>query len=274
VTTIDAQHLTTREYFCSESEFSRAVLAADDVYCVIHQYRKSLVLSWVGGLCFAPDATALEVGCGASLTAIELAERGLRVEATDAVRAMVDDAQREVLAAGVADLVRVSQGDARQLKFADESFDLAVAMGVIPWLRAPGTALGEIARVLKPGGVLVVNCDNSGRLDYSIDPLWNPHFAALRRNVAKAVPAAWVTATRARVYQHSIEEFDRMLAGAGLRKERGKTMGFGPFTVFNHAIVPRRIEAGLHRRLQRAADRGSPFFAGRGAQYLVAARKA
>ena len=271
--TADVRRLTAEEHFAAESDFWRAIYSADDVYSVIHQYRQSLVLAWVDELGLPVGATALDVGCGAGLTAIELAERALRVEATDAVEAMVDLARRQAAAAGLSDVVHVTQADAHELAFDAGTFDLVTAMGVIPWLRSPSLALAEMQRVLKPGGVLLVNCDNAARLDHLLDPAWNRQLATARRCVATLVPGSWLPAPGAPVDQHSIHEFDRMLETAGLRKEKGKTFGFGPFTLFDRPMVPRRLEVRLHRRLQRAADRGSHLFGSRGAQYIVAARK-
>ena len=268
-----ARQLTRDEYFSAESEFWRAIYTAEDVYSVIHQYRKSLVLSWVDDLDLPAGATALEVGCGAGLTAVELAARGLRVEATDAVEAMVDIARSEAAAAGVADAVRVTQADAHMLAFGDRRFDLVLAMGVIPWLESPATALREMARVLKPAGVLLVNCDNAARLDYSLDPLWNRRLARLRQFAARVLPGSLHPVRAPRVRRHSITEFDSLLVGAGLRKLDAKTFGFGPFTVLGRPALPQALAVRLHRRLQRRADHGSRLLASRGAQYIVAARK-
>jgi len=273
VATADTRELTPDEYFSAESEFWRAIYTAGDVYSVIHQYRKSLVLAWVEELGLPGGATALEVGCGAGLTAVELADRGLRVEATDAVEAMVDLARRQAERAGLSHAVRVTKTDAHALEFEDASFDLVLAMGVIPWLASPETALREMARVLKPGGVLLVNCDNAGRLDHLLDPAWNRGLASLRRFFARLVPRSWLPTPGVPVGQHSIAQFDSLLSAAGLEGEKGKTFGFGPFTFFDRPLVPRRSEVALHHRLQRRADKGSSFLGRRGAQYLVAARR-
>ena len=271
--TADTRQLTPDAYFSAESEFWRAIYAAGDVYGVIHQERKSLVLAWVDELALPAGATALEVGCGAGLTAVELAYRGLRVVATDAVQAMVDLARQQAARAGMSHAVRVTQADAHELAFDDSSFDLVLAMGVIPWLASPQTALRQMARVLKPGGVVVVNCDNAARLDHLLDPAWNRGLAGLRKLVAKLVPGSWLPAAALPVGRHSIAEFDSLVSAAGLEKEKGKTFGFGPFTLFDRPLVPQILEVQLHHRLQRRADRGSSFLGRRGAQYLVAARR-
>ena len=59
----------------------------------------------------------------------------------------------------MAERVRVIDGDARQLPFADESFDTVVSSMVLHNIRDEvgcRQAVEEIARVLKPGGRLVI----------------------------------------------------------------------------------------------------------------------
>jgi ubiquinone/menaquinone biosynthesis C-methylase UbiE len=46
----------------------------------------------------------------------------------------------------------VSQADVRSLPFDDESFDTVFDFGTCHHISAPVRALGEIARVLRPGG--------------------------------------------------------------------------------------------------------------------------
>lgn len=48
------------------------------------------------------------------------------------------------------------QGDLYQIPFDDNTFDLAFLIAVIEHLEQPEKALGELSRVLKPGGSLIV----------------------------------------------------------------------------------------------------------------------
>jgi SAM-dependent methyltransferase len=261
------------QYFSSESPFWRDIYDGADVYSLIHQRRLEIVLSWVDSLRLPAGSDVLEVGCGAGLTATRLAQRGLAVQATDAVPAMVELARERVLAAGVADRVRVDRADAHSLEASDAAVDMVVALGVIPWLRSPPAALHEFARVLRPGGVLIANCDNAARLDHRLDPIWNPSLAPLRSAGGRMVPAWRPASDGARARTHSIVEFDRLLRSCGFQVERGLTFGFGPFTLLNRAALPERLGVRLHHRLQRAADRGVAGIRAAGAQYIVLARR-
>ena len=94
----------------------------------------------------------LELGCGAAHWSLALARRGARVVGIDASRRQLAHAYRAVTASGVpVDLVL---GIAEDLPFADASFDIVFSdYGAMSW-SDPDETLPEVARVLRPGGVL------------------------------------------------------------------------------------------------------------------------
>src|SRR5207253_9290660 len=103
------------------------------------------------------------------------------ITATDSASAMVETTRRHAAEGGLERRVAATVADAQAMPFADESFALVVALGVIPWLPSPQRALHEMARVLRPGGVLVVNVDNVRRLNHLVDPLLSPVLPPVRR---------------------------------------------------------------------------------------------
>src|SRR5207244_4492190 len=117
--------------------------------------------SWQG------DERALDVGCGSGLLLIGAANRLTTGEAVgvdiwnrkDLSNSGPEATLRNASAEGVADRVRVQEGDARQLPFGDESFDVALSLNVLHNIHQPvgrAKALREIVRVLKPGGRAVL----------------------------------------------------------------------------------------------------------------------
>jgi 2-polyprenyl-3-methyl-5-hydroxy-6-metoxy-1,4-benzoquinol methylase len=92
--------------------------------------------------------------------AAELAKRGFDVDATDAVADMIELTRRHAAQANVSERVRTSLSDVQALEFEDQTFDVAVALGVLPWLHSPQIAVHELARVLKPGAHLVLSANN------------------------------------------------------------------------------------------------------------------
>lgn len=93
----------------------------------------------------------LDLGCGTGYGAAALAMGGLHVVGVDRIR----PAER---ARGVgADFV---VGDLTRLPFADETVDHLVSFQVIEHFADPRTYLGELARVLSPGGLALVSTPN------------------------------------------------------------------------------------------------------------------
>jgi SAM-dependent methyltransferase len=94
----------------------------------------------------------LDAGCGAGRNASWLSEEGAEVTGLDASPEMLSRARTRVPAAAF------SVGDlARPLKFADDSFDLAIASLVLHYLRDWTPILRELRRVVRTGGALAIS---------------------------------------------------------------------------------------------------------------------
>jgi SAM-dependent methyltransferase len=222
------------------------------------------------------QSRVLEVGCGAGLMAVELARRGFEVDATDTVAEMIELTRRRGQQANVSARLRTVLNDVHTLDFDEETFDVVIALGVIPWLHSPQTAVHEIARVLKPGAHLIVSANNVARLTHLIDPKYNPALRRLREAVKRLLNRVGIRFTRggAPSRLHSLRDFEALLSAVDLQTVKGFTLGFGPFTFCGHRFLPTRVEPRLHQWLQRGAERGVPGIRSLGAQYLVLARKA
>ncbi len=96
----------------------------------------------------------LDVGAGDGTYAIEAAARGGVVTAIDRDPAMLDAARRRSSERGVDVTFRV--GRAERLPFQDGAFDVVCAVTVLCLVEEPAAAVREMARVLAPGGRLVL----------------------------------------------------------------------------------------------------------------------
>lgn len=104
------------------------------------------------------DDEVLDVATGTADVAIALARRvpGGRVVGLDPSAGMLGVGRRKVGAAQLADRVELVEGDAQQMPFADDRFAGAtIAFGIrnVPDRRR---GLAEMARVVRPGGVVAV----------------------------------------------------------------------------------------------------------------------
>jgi ubiquinone/menaquinone biosynthesis C-methylase UbiE len=117
---------------------------------------------------FPLGASVLDVGAGGGRTAIALAQQGYDVTGLDLSSSMIEQARAEAVRANVG--ARFVEGDAVAMPFEDASFDGALFAGNgIGHLELDGMrrCARELARVLRPGGCLVV----SARSPYAMNRL-------------------------------------------------------------------------------------------------------
>jgi ubiquinone/menaquinone biosynthesis C-methylase UbiE len=97
-------------------------------------------------------ADVLEVAPGPGFFAIELARRGFHVTGLDISHTMVEIAREN--SAGLE--IDFRQGDITHAPFAAESFDFLVCQAAVKNFRQPVAALNEMYRVLRPGGLALI----------------------------------------------------------------------------------------------------------------------
>ncbi|RAS35934.1 class I SAM-dependent methyltransferase [Paraburkholderia bryophila] len=98
-----------------------------------------------------PDATVLDMGCGAGHASFAVAKQAKEVVAYDIAPQMLATVEGAANQRGLAN-IRTQQGAAEKLPFADHTFDWVISrMSAHHWHDVP-LALTEVRRVLKPGG--------------------------------------------------------------------------------------------------------------------------
>ena len=104
----------------------------------------------------SPGTRVLDVGCGPATITADIAARVApgEVVGLDTSEAVLDLARATAADAGVA--VTFRAGDATALPFEDDAFDVVHAHQVLQHLTDPVTALREMRRVTRPGGVVAV----------------------------------------------------------------------------------------------------------------------
>jgi ubiquinone/menaquinone biosynthesis C-methylase UbiE len=99
-------------------------------------------------------ARVLEVAPGPGYLAVELARTGVQVTGLDISRTFVEIATDNARNAGVSVDFRV--GDVAHMPFDSGTFDLVVCQAAFKNFTLPKSALAEMHRVLRPGGVALI----------------------------------------------------------------------------------------------------------------------
>lgn len=264
-----------KQHFKQAAPFWKSVYEEEHVYAVVHQTRRETVLSIVDELQLEHRAEVLDIGCGAGTISVPLASRNFKVTGVDAVPEMIALTKQLAADSGIGSNLEARVGDIHHLDFPDQSFELVLAIGVLPWLTEYEAAVREMRRVLKPGAYLVVNVDNRWGLHRILDPVTNFLLARLRVGTGRLLRFLRIRKRErgVRTTLMSTRQFNRLLAAAGFKIMRGKTLGFGPFTGFQQQILPNSAGVKFHHLLQDLCDRKVPVLRSMGGQYLVLAQK-
>jgi SAM-dependent methyltransferase len=113
-----------------------------------------------GRLGAPPGSVVLDAGCGSCAKSILLASRGFIVVGTDFSGNALELAAEAVRTRGLAERITLRQGDLLSLPFGDGEFRYILCWGVLMHVPELERAVKELARVLAPGGVLVVSEGN------------------------------------------------------------------------------------------------------------------
>ena len=113
-----------------------------------HQELKEIVAALI-----EPDDTVLECACGTGLLSAVIAPKCRQLTATDFSEKMLKKAEKNCRTFRN---ITYAQADITALSFADGFFNKVVAGNVIHLLDNPLTALGELNRVCKDGGMLII----------------------------------------------------------------------------------------------------------------------
>jgi phosphatidylethanolamine/phosphatidyl-N-methylethanolamine N-methyltransferase len=97
----------------------------------------------------------LEVGVGTGIS-LPLYSPNLRIFGTDISEAMLKKAKQRVAEGGLKNIEGLAVMDAEKLEFPDNSFDVVMAQYVVTAVPNPEAALDEFARVVRPGGELII----------------------------------------------------------------------------------------------------------------------
>jgi 2-polyprenyl-3-methyl-5-hydroxy-6-metoxy-1,4-benzoquinol methylase len=260
------------EHFHETAWNWKSLYAGEGFRAQLYRDRQAIVLGWVDGLGLARGARVLEVGSGAGLLAVALARRGLRVHAVDRVPRMVELTRQHATESGATDALTVGVGDAADLAFRNDSFDLVVSVGVVTWLDRADRAIREMGRVTRPTGHVVFTAPNRAALGNVLDPGRSPVLAFIRTRMRAVLKRRERGGSGPGMRFHSRRSLEAAVADAALTTIQARTYGFR-FSWFDRPVLPDSLATIAHRWLQRLSDRGAPALGSLGRTHFFMARK-
>ncbi len=132
-----------------------------------HRYRVEWHIPEAAGFKDSKGLRVLEIGCGLGTDGAGFARAGAVYTGVDLTEAAVSLARRRFELEGLPGEFRVA--DAERLDFADGSFDIVYSHGVLHHTPDTGAAVGEIHRVLAPGGRAVVMLYHRDSYNYRVN---------------------------------------------------------------------------------------------------------
>lgn len=140
---------------------------------------------------FGTGGRVLEAGCGTGLILERVARFASFAAGVDLSRGMLERARQRGL--------QVSQGSVTALPHADSSFDVVYSFKVLPHIAEIRAALAEMARVVRPGGIVLAEFYNPLSLRYLIKR-WKSPTRISECATDEAVFTRYDTVRRARTY--------------------------------------------------------------------------
>lgn len=142
-----------------EPEVMDTVEDADDYDAMDHsEVNRRFVDDLLAALGESPPSRPLRVldtGTGTALIPIELRRRSdcFHVTAVDLAEQMLAVADRNVRGAGFEKAISLELVDSKSLPYNDDSFDVVMSNSIVHHIPEPSSALAEMSRVLRPGGL-------------------------------------------------------------------------------------------------------------------------
>ena len=154
------------------------------------------------------DPLILDVATGTGRVPLIMARNAAfagHVIGLDASRQMLKVARKKVAAERFEEYISLSRGDAQDLPYSDDSFDVVACLEALEFLPGQRAALAEMVRVLRPGGLLLVSI--------RIDTRWMPTRTWSEARMRRELAAMKLRDARVAIWQEDYSQVFARKAG-------------------------------------------------------------
>jgi len=177
----------------------------------------------------------LDAGTGTGRFAIYLAQKGINVVAIDSSKEMVEIARKKAQREGCQQRIQFIVSDIENLPLKDESFDGVCSIIVLIHLACRDYAVSELSRVLKPGGILVLDVPNK-----LLSKAYRPFIRMIRKTTFPD-------------YHYSLEEMRKLLLDNSIEVVERRAFGKMPRLIVHlfWCTLKLKFLRGVVERLER-----------------------
>ncbi|MFB0527476.1 MAG: class I SAM-dependent methyltransferase [bacterium] len=213
-------------------------------------------LSWLDNTNLSKSSKILDVGCGAGMMAKEVANIGYEIFGMDYSYNMAKKAKASCNVNTKSD-AKFLQGDIESLPFKASIFDTVLCLGVITYLKSEQKALHEMARVLKPGGTLILSTLNKFSLAKCLDIsiLVRRRLQRMMGNrIVSSKKKTEVEKNNLALKSYFIPSLRNSLKIAGFTESGYAPLQYGPFTFFGRKLFAEPINIDINNFLEKFSN--------------------
>lgn len=218
--------------------------------------RKSIVVGMVDRYADNQCLNILDVGCGPGVMLEAMSALGHNARGIDLSEDMVQEANTRLGCSGQAHSLCI-KGDIEALPFANESMDVVLCLGVLPYLREDQKGISEMNRVLRKGGLAIVVMPNLIKLGNLLDPyyylcrswhyLWY-HLLGTKNSGNQQEDSNVFGCNRAfGIRRYTLSQIDRLFKDSRLQKTETTGVEYGPLTFWKKLLLPDEASIRLSR---------------------------
>lgn len=248
---IEQQHKkAVAEHFSKQTKYWRVVYNHSqgkiDNFTNLHMMnRRAVVLRFLDEYAQNRSLRILEVGCGSGGVIQEVLKRGHKVVGTDISGEMLKEA-KETTKDYPIDAVYI-KGDIERIPVSDNSFDVVICVGVLQYLQNDKKAVGEMNRVLKTDGIVILTLPNIFRISNLLDPYYYLNRGLkyvlyktyMEKNKAKSLkPEDFGTNDTFRNRRYYYGQLKGLFNINGFCEINAAGIGFGPVTFWRKDFLP------------------------------------